>query len=503
MIKSKLSRPLLYFISLVSAVNLIAQSNSGPCAKFDFNKRSESDLINGKKIHSMGVNFCDDRFGNANHALYVYGNEYSYINLGSYPELKPKVGTISLWVKIEREVFAGQGYKANPILLAKSRKEDDFYEAYGLYYQLDSKKISTTCSRDSLSQVGVYSKESIPLFEWQHLAITYDNSHFSFYLNGELQRTAVKKFETHFLDGDSVMIGYTANRKNSRYMEGAVDDIVFYNRVLSPKEIKALYEAPNPNQNTIILSWMLLGITIFAVITLLYFLIRWRLNIVLQKEKKRLEMNNLILQTELRVNRALMNPHFIFNSLNAIQNLILNNKNDQANDYLIKFSKLIRKILESNTADSIPLTLEIDILNRYFEIEELRFEEKFLHKIQTQTGFNPSNIEIPIMMVQPFVENAIWHGLMNKKGDKHLHIYFEIRDEIYLLCTIEDNGTGRQYNTLSTTDRKPLATIFVQNRLELFNKIYNLKCSLSITDKINEGGTVVKLLLPILNRIKP
>ncbi|MCU0360868.1 MAG: histidine kinase, partial [Bacteroidia bacterium] len=205
-----------------------------------------------------------------------------------------------------------------------------------------------------------------------------------------------------------------------------------------------------------------------------------------------------LLETELRVNRALMNPHFIFNSLNSIRNLILNNQNDEANAYLLKFSKLMRKILEGNISESITLTDEVDILTRYLELEQLRFQTNFSYTITAEDPTTNTQIRLPIMMIQPFVENAIWHGLMNKKGERLLNISFTIQDEKYLFCVVDDNGLGRIQKENVFKNRKSMAIIFVRSRLELINKIHNLDCKLEIIDKQNASGTRVEITLPIL-----
>jgi hypothetical protein len=127
---------------LVLYTSIASQTTKGPVAKFSFNDRKDLDEVSGKKAKLIGASFTEDRFGNANHAAYIFGNEYSYINLGSYKALKPRVGTISLWVKIERDVWAGKGLMSNPVLITKSRAEEDFCEAYGIYYELRNHRYS-------------------------------------------------------------------------------------------------------------------------------------------------------------------------------------------------------------------------------------------------------------------------------------------------------------------------------------------------------------------------
>jgi hypothetical protein len=471
----------------------------GPVAKFSFNDRRDYDEINGVKAKLMSVSFTRDRFENKDNALYFYGDVSSYVNLGNYKSLKPKTGTISLWVKIESEVWAGKGRYMNPIILTKNSTRDDFYEAYYMCYFPDVNKVAAFCTQDSLHQVVITGIENFEIFTWHHLAMTYDNQSFSFYVDGKLEKKLPKNFETKFLESDSVILGVTANKKNNRFLQGAIDDLEFYDKVLTAEEVSTLYNAPNPNRLRVIFNWSLVVLAIFIVITAIYFFVRYRLSLTLKKEKERLELYNIVLGTELRVNRALMNPHFVFNSLNTLHNFILANENDNASGYLIKFSKLIRKILENNMQDFISLTQEIELLEGYLEIENLRFEKDIKYKIYANVPASCLSANIPVMMLQPFVENAIWHGLLDKVGEKTLTISFSVHEAKYICCIIEDNGIGRKTNESVTEGKKSLATNFVIQRLSLLNKLHNLDCSLVISDKPNNTGTIIKITLPILN----
>lgn len=405
-----------------------------------------------------------------------------------------------MWVKIENEVWAGNGYTINPIIITKSTSKDNFFEAYAIYYLPEADKIGANVTRDSLKQNSIISAKEFERYKWHHIVETYDANYLTFYIDGKKEGTTSTGFEVKFLATDSVLIGVTANKKNSRFLNATIDDVEFYNTVLTENEVQELYNAPNPNKNKIILNWILACIILIIFIVALYFLIKHRVKIAVNKERQRLELNNKLLETELRVNRASMSPHFLFNSLNALHNFILNNEIDNASDYLIKFSTLLRKILDTNMYESISLNLEIELLERYLEIENLRFDENIKYSFVTEDSLSASSIQIPIMMLQPFVENAIWHGLLSKAENKILTISFSLFEGKYIYCTIEDNGIGRRKDKVSLPEKKSLAIGFVQQRLDLFNKIYNLKCRLVIEDKPNNGGTIVKIILPILNK---
>jgi hypothetical protein len=469
-----------------------------PIAKFSFNNSSDVDEVSKRKIKLIGTNFTEDRFGNTDHAVFLSGHAESYINLGNYKALKPKSGSISLWVKIENKVSAGTGLWVNPILITKCDTLDSFYEAYSIYFDPEEKKIAVSFTKDSTKQLNHFTP--IKQNKWHNIAITYDYNSSALYLDGKLRSTYHKNFETRFLETDSVLIGKTGNKRNQRFLKANIDDINFYNKVLTADEVYELFVAPDPNKNKIILNWVLICVAVILFGVVIYLVIKYQVKKAVVKEKQRLELNNKLLETELRVNRASMNPHFLFNSLNALHNLILNNEIDNASDYLVKFSKLIRKILDSNMYESISLELEIELLELYLEIENLRFEENIKYTITIDESLSTTSIHIPIMMLQPFIENAIWHGLLNKAGEKTVNISFSLYEANYIYCIIEDNGTGRKKTGFDIIDKKSLATGFIVQRLDLLNRIHKLKCSLVIEDKPDNTGTIVKIILPILNK---
>jgi len=490
-------RLIIFFLLILSIEN--GYSKNAPVAKFSFNSGSGYDEVNGRLAKLVGVNCVNDRFGNDKHAIFVFGNESSYANLGTSKELKQKKGSISLWVKIEYANWVGKGAHYNPIIITKNTDRNDYYESYAMYYLLETKHLVSVLAEDSTRDMGIFTEDEFILNQWHHLVSTFNENYFSFYLDGRLQQTLKKNFEVKYLETDSVLLGTTANKKNNRWMIGAIDDVEFYDRVLTAAEVEELYRAPNPNRNRIILNWSLAGVALVIFIILIFIFIKRQVKKGIIKEKQELEQQNKLLETELRVNRASMNPHFIFNSLNALHNLILNKDIGNASDYLLKFSKLIRKTLDSNSYDIISLEFEIELLERYLELENLRFKENIKYSIHVDDSLVISTTQIPVMMLQPFVENSIWHGLLDKEGEKVIRISFERYEEKYVYCKIEDNGLGRKENTGSSFGKKSLATNFIFQRLDLLNRIHNLKCSLSFEDKPDGQGTLVKIILPILN----
>lgn len=223
-------------------------------------------------------------------------------------------------------------------------------------------------------------------------------------------------------------------------------------------------------------------------------------------KQRRIRSEHENIQLEQKLLRSQMNPHFIFNSLNSIQQFIISQQNDQAEKYLSKFSRLVRELLESNIKESISVKEETDILRGYLEMESLRFRRSFSFSISIHEHINQEYEQIPHMMIQPFVENAIWHGLLPKDDDRALQVTLEPGDQNTIRCIIEDNGIGRKeaMKKETTFKRKSLALSFVRQRVELMRKHLKVNCSIEIIDKVNDHGastgTKVILILPVLNR---
>jgi sensor histidine kinase YesM len=145
----------------------------------------------------------------------------------------------------------------------------------------------------------------------------------------------------------------------------------------------------------------------------------------LESEKIKAELQQQKTELEMQALRAQMNPHFIFNSLNSINRFILQNNKAPASEYLTKFSKLIRMILNSSANEAVSLAEDLEALRLYLELESLRYDNKFKYKIECDPEMDADHIQVPPMLMQPFVENAIWHGLMNKEGAGHLWIMYQ------------------------------------------------------------------------------
>ncbi|MEA5459888.1 two-component regulator propeller domain-containing protein [Arcicella sp. LKC2W] len=233
-------------------------------------------------------------------------------------------------------------------------------------------------------------------------------------------------------------------------------------------------------------------VSVILALIILYFFIRTK-NIK-KKEEEKTEINKKFAELELQALQAQMNPHFVFNALSAIQNFILNNNTEEATNFLSKFSRLMRLFLESSRNKYIALSEEKVLLEYYIQLEELRFKGKFTSKIQIDTEVS-LDTEIPSMLLQPFVENAINHGLVYKENnDGFLHIQFK-QDENKLICIIEDNGIGRQkaaeIKSKSLKPYKSRSTEITEERLRSLELIENTKIEVSIIDKQDTNQTAI------------
>jgi LytS/YehU family sensor histidine kinase len=224
----------------------------------------------------------------------------------------------------------------------------------------------------------------------------------------------------------------------------------------------------------------------------------------LESEKTRAELQHQASELEMQALRAQMNPHFIFNCLNAINHFILNHEAETASDYLTKFSRLIRMVLSLSQKTEVSLQEELDCLSLYIQLEQLRFQQHFQYTILGADAIDTESIYIPTMLLQPFVENAIWHGLMHKQGAGELTIEVALHDSA-LCCTITDNGIGRSeaaaLKSKSAAHKKSMGMQITANRLQLLNDVTDNNLALKVIDlkKANgdSAGTKVVITIPV------
>ncbi|NBC58924.1 MAG: tetratricopeptide repeat protein [Bacteroidetes bacterium] len=230
----------------------------------------------------------------------------------------------------------------------------------------------------------------------------------------------------------------------------------------------------------------------------------------LRASQKQLALEKQYRDSELKALKAQMNPHFIFNVLNSIQEFIVLNKKDLASEYLAAFAELIRSYLHFSNKGVLTLQEEVETLEKYLELEQLRFSQNFEYFINIDPSIDTESLYIPTMLVQPYVENAVKHGLFHKNGDCKLHIEFLHLDEGKVRCIIQDNGIGRQkakeYKSKKLKKQKSFASQATASRLDLLNEQGHQKIGVDIVDlkddKNNDIGTKVILDIPIKTQHK-
>lgn len=223
----------------------------------------------------------------------------------------------------------------------------------------------------------------------------------------------------------------------------------------------------------------------------------------IKKIKEKNQKEKQLIQSQLTAIKAQLNPHFLFNALNSIQSLILENDTKNSNLYLSKFSSLMRKILEASEQEFIPITAETELLKLYLDLEKLRFGKEFSADIIIEDNVD-SGFLIPPMLFQPFIENALKHGLLHKKGKKELLIKF-YKDNKNLYCKIADNGIGRkkaeEIKARKNTSHQSFATKAIEQRIELLNHYFINNYQIEIIDQYNNdhpSGTTVIITIPLI-----
>lgn len=228
----------------------------------------------------------------------------------------------------------------------------------------------------------------------------------------------------------------------------------------------------------------------------------------IRRIEERNKLRQLALEEERKALRAQMNPHFIFNALNSIQYFILNKNILRANEYLSKFASLIRRILDNSEHASISIYDEVETVRLYIEIEAQRFDSSFEYEIEIEADVDKYNIEIPPMIIQPYVENAIWHGLLHRptKGKLTIHIFKGVKS---VICAIQDNGIGRKRSQeiaqkKNTKTHVSVGMEITESRLSNISQIQRSNYSVTIHDLVDDQtneslGTRVELIFPELN----
>ena len=228
--------------------------------------------------------------------------------------------------------------------------------------------------------------------------------------------------------------------------------------------------------------------------------------IVYKNSQKRRIANQLLALKSLR---SQMNPHFIFNALNSVNSFISKNDERSANKYLADFSRLMRMVMENSQHDFIHLSQEVEILELYLLLEHYRFQDKFSYSLDVARDIDTDSFDIPPMLIQPYIENAVWHGLRYKEEKGFLKVTITSQSASLLKIRIEDNGIGREKSAeLKTHNQKTTKSTGIKNtesRVGLINELFGENLSVQIDDfdtNAEDTGTVVTILVPVFGKTK-
>jgi ligand-binding sensor domain-containing protein len=364
---------------------------------------------------------------------------------------------------------------------------------------------------DQLVKPGKGSPLSLPMSQTKVINLDYYQNDFSFEFIG-----------IHFSSPEDNQYLFMLENLEKNWRKAGTEKSAYYYNVRPGKYIFRV-KAANSNdiwaEKTVIILisppwwtnwWFRIGL-IFFVAVLFYVLIRWRLHQKFrrqlersEKEKQFAELQQQKIELEMQALRAQMNPHFIFNSLNSINMFILENNKLQASEYLSKFSRLVRSILQHSQEAFIPLDRELEALRLYLELESLRFEQRFEYKISVNNEVDTTMVKVPPLIIQPYAENAIWHGLMHKKEKGHLEIELYIKEKI-LFCKITDDGIGRkraaELKTKSSLTYKSMGMRITADRIAIMQQQEQNNTFISVNDLVlpdgRSAGTEVLIKVPV------
>jgi LytS/YehU family sensor histidine kinase len=241
---------------------------------------------------------------------------------------------------------------------------------------------------------------------------------------------------------------------------------------------------------------LLFGISGILMVILLMVLLYLRQN------RLKAEQDKIILQQ--RLFRSQMNPHFLYNALASIQNFIITEDPDNASIYLSRFASLVRSILDSSNEEFIPLEQELELIENYLALQKVRYDEKFDYAVEADEGIDPEILEVPPMLTQPFIENAILHGIKPKKGKGRVIVRLRRLND-WTIFEVEDDGIGRaksqEIRLEKPNKHKSLATSITRQRIAALNKKHRLNISMEIIDLTDEtgkaSGTLVSFRIPM------
>ncbi len=300
---------------------------------------------------------------------------------------------------------------------------------------------------------------------------------------------------------DSALVYYKSSitAKDSLISEEKKVDVIKKQMKLESDK-KELVAAAEINRQAAIKKFVVAGAGILFLASLVSFIFYKKRRDAKQKQQEA-ELKITVADTEMKALRAQMNPHFIFNSLNSISDYIAKNDVPLADKYLTKFAKLMRMILENSEQKDVPLASDLKALELYMQLEALRMNNKFTYEIRVGDDIDTDNTLIPPLILQPFVENSIWHGIARKEGKGIILIEIKKENNSMINCIVQDDGIGRKQSAAFKTavpekeEKTSLGMKITQARIDILNRIKNAKAAVTLSDL--EEGVRVEVRLPL------
>lgn len=369
-------------------------------------------------------------------------------------------------------------------------------------YDPDEYIVNDAESKTSITGFRLFYKDTI-LINNTHLS--YDDNNITFYYSGISLTNPAKVQYSHILDGFEKKWSPASKERLITYSNLPSGTYTF--KVISANNEGVWNKTPASFTFTINIpfwkTWGFLLTSALLIISVFALFIRFRIRKIKHREKLKTELNKKIANIESQALRAQMNPHFIFNTLSSIQHYISNHNTEAALKYLSKFAKLMRKIMENSKQQMITVAEEINALNLFLELEVMRFDKKFEYKFIIDPNIDQNYDRIPSMLIQPYVENAIIHGLLPKHGLGEILITLQKQNDT-ILCIIEDSGIGRENSKKFKKNRvqqhKSMGMSITQERLDILNASLNSNINSEIIDLYENGsscGTKVRLVIPL------
>jgi len=338
------------------------------------------------------------------------------------------------------------------------------------------------------------------------LQLSYKQNMLSFEFAALNYTAPQKNLYAYKLEGADKDWTYSGSRRQATYSNLSGGDYVFHVKAANNDGVwnekgKSIFIHIAPP------FWEIWWFKIFGmavIISAVYIFYRQRITHIRKEEKKKTAFNKQLAQIEMKALKAQMNPHFIFNCMNSINSYILENDKKKASDYLTKFSRLIRLILENSNKQKINLADELAMLETYMQLEQNRLDNKFDYYIKIDASIKTIAFEIPPLILQPFIENAIWHGIVHKTERGKINISIK-KESNNLICIIDDNGIGRTRAALlkeqEMINHQSMGMKVTEDRLKILHELNMQRPSVTIVDLFDEShepsGTHVEIIIPV------